>query len=96
MTALCPYGDAGCPDNEGDYDIVFPEPMSGTSGAGYKVRVAQMDDETKVDCSDGFYLIASDGTPTEGPVGEAHIVVTSPAEGDLAIAGDEYTVEVSR
>lgn len=38
VTALCPYGEDGCPDNEGDYDIVMPEPMTGTSGSGYKVR----------------------------------------------------------
>ncbi len=38
VTALCPYGEDGCPDNEGDYDIVMPEPMGGVSGSGYKAR----------------------------------------------------------
>lgn len=60
MTALCPYAETGCPDNEGDYDIVMPEPMSGTSGSGYKVRVADVDDEESADCSDEFFLLASE------------------------------------
>lgn len=38
VTALCPYGEDGCPDNAGDYDITMPEPMSGMDGDGYKVR----------------------------------------------------------
>lgn len=38
VTALCPYGEDGCPDSEGDYDVVMPEPMEGKEGHGYKVR----------------------------------------------------------
>lgn len=38
VTALCPYGDDGCPDNEGDYDVEMPEPMNDAPGYGYKVR----------------------------------------------------------
>ena len=38
VTSLCPYGDSGCPDNEGDYDVTMPMPMAGTgTGAVYKV-----------------------------------------------------------
>lgn len=60
MTALCPYGEEGCPDNEGDYDVVMPEPMVDYTGAGYKVRVADVDNEEDADCSDEFTLLASD------------------------------------
>ena len=95
MTALCPYGESGCPDNEGDYDIVMPEPMSGTSGSGYKVRVMDVDDESSVDCSDDFYLLASEEAPVVGDMDGPSLVVTSPEEGDMAYAGEEYTVEVS-
>lgn len=94
MTALCPYGDTGCPDNEGDYDIVMPEPMNGLSGSGYKVRVMDVSNEGDSDCSDEFALLASSEAPTTvGP--DYSLVVTSPAEGDMAEAGEEYTVEVS-
>ncbi len=30
VTSLCPYGNSGCPDSQGDYDIIMPEPMAGT------------------------------------------------------------------
>jgi len=93
VTALCPYGETGCPDNEGDYDIVMPEPMSDATGSGYKVRVMQVSDESNVDCSDSFYLLASEDAPTVGEADGPSLVVTSPAEGDMAVAGDEYTVE---
>lgn len=98
MTALCPYGETGCPDNEGDYDVVMPEPMMGT-GSGkqgrYKVRVADVDDESLADCSDPFYLLPSDEAPQAGDADGPSLQVTSPKDGDMAIAGEEYTVEVS-
>lgn len=95
MTALCPYGATGCPDNEGDYDVVMPEPMYGTEGAGYKVRVMDVDDETEVDCSDEFYLMASEDAPEVGDDDEPTLVVTSPEDGDVAMAGETYTILVS-
>lgn len=58
-----------------------------------KVRVVDIDDEEDGDCSDEFYLMASDEVTTE--VSEDYfLTVTSPEEGDVAVAGDEYTVEV--
>lgn len=93
VTALCPYGESGCPDNEGDYDIVMPEPMSGTSGSGYKVRVMDVSDEGEMDCSDAFTLVASAEAPFDAE--DYSLTVTSPAAGDMAKAGEEYTVEVS-
>ena len=95
MTALCPYGESGCPDNEGDYDIVMPEPMDGTSGSGYKVRVMDADASgSGSDCSDEFYLMASDEAPVVGDTDGPYLFVTSPTDGDAAEAGEEYTIEV--
>ena len=94
VTALCPYGEEGCPDNEGDYDIVMPEPMKGTSGSGYKVRVMDIDDEEDADCSDEFTLMGSDEAPEVGDADGPSLEVTSPVEGDVAEACHEYTVEV--
>ena len=91
VTALCPYGESGCPDNEGDYDIVMPEPMGGVSGSGYKVRVMDVADEGSMDCSDAFTLIASTEASTSPD--DYSLTVTSPAAGDMAYAGEEYTVE---
>lgn len=93
LTALCPYADTGCPDSKGDYDIVMPEPMDGVSGSGYKVRVMDVSDESMMDCSDEFYLLASEEAPEVGDEEGPYLVVTSPAEGDVAMAGNEYTVE---
>ncbi|CAM9226123.1 unnamed protein product [Ascophyllum nodosum] len=92
VTALCPYGSTGCPDNDGDYDVVMPEPLMGTS-SGYKVRVMDVNDESDVDCSDEFYLLASEEAPMVGDEDGPSLVVTSPEEGDIAMAGGEYTVE---
>ena len=38
VTSLCPYGKSGCQDNEGDYDVVMPEPVAGAgTDPSYKV-----------------------------------------------------------
>lgn len=92
-TSLCPYGDTGCPDSTGDYDVVMPEPMMGTSGSGYKVMVTDMSDETESDCSDEFFLMAAGEAPTTGDTDGPFLTVTAPADGDVAIVGEEYTVE---
>ncbi|CAM9205054.1 unnamed protein product [Ectocarpus sp. 12 AP-2014] len=91
VTALCPYGDDGCPDTQGDYDVVMPEPMEGTS-SGYKVMVTDSSDESDMGCSGDFTLIASTDAPDATDMG-AYVTVTSPSAGDTAMAGGEYTVE---
>ncbi|CAB1104079.1 unnamed protein product [Ectocarpus sp. CCAP 1310/34] len=91
VTALCPYGADGCPDSAGDYDIIMPEPMSGTS-SGYKVMVKNAEDESDMGCSDDFTLIASEDAPEAGEMGYS-LTVTSPSDGDTAMAGEVYTVE---
>ncbi|CAN0190946.1 unnamed protein product [Pylaiella littoralis] len=93
VTALCPYGDDGCPDNEGDYDVVMPEPMNDAPGYGYKIGVAYAHDDSDSDCSDEFYLLPSEDAPDPAEATGPHIMVTSPASGDSAMAGEEYTVE---
>lgn len=94
VTALCPYGADGCPDNMGDYDVTMPDPMTGTSGDSYKIRVMNVADESQVDCSDEFYLMAEAEVPITAAIDGAYLIVTSPAEGDVAEPGGEYTVLV--
>lgn len=53
-----------------------------------------VDDEEDADCSDEFYLMAHAEAPTAGDADGPYVMVTSPAEGDSAEAGEEYTVEV--
>lgn len=60
------------------------------------MRVADVDGEEDSDCSDEFYLLASDEAPGVGDANGPYLIVTSPAEGDKADAGEEYTVEVGR
>lgn len=69
VTALCPDGKEGCPDNEGDYDVFELQPMSGTSGSGYKVHVMDVSIEGVSDCSHGFYLSGSPEAPAAGDAG---------------------------
>ena len=89
----------GCPDSAGDYDVLMPEPTAGTSNinGGYKIRVADINDEESVDCSEPFTLLPSSAetsTTTGGEVDGSNLVVTSPMDGDMAAACMEYTVEV--
>lgn len=58
-----------------------------------KVRVAEVDDG-EADCSGEFYLMASDEAPTFPDPETYYMVVTSPEDGDVAMVGEEYTVEV--
>lgn len=93
VTSLCPYGETGCPDSAGDYDVVMPEPMTSSSYTGYKIRVADINDEESMDCSEVFTLLPSEETPIAGEADGPALVVTSPMDGDMAEACMEYTVE---
>lgn len=73
----------------------MPEPLSGVSGSGYKVRVTEVGVVEDTDCSDEFYLMASEEAPLSGDENGPYLIVTSPVEGDTAVAGEEYTVEVN-
>ncbi|CAM9427894.1 unnamed protein product [Ascophyllum nodosum] len=71
----------------------MPEPMSGTSNTGYKIRVEDINDEESVDCSEPFTLLPSELTPIAGEADGPVLVVTSPMDDDMAEACMEYTVE---
>lgn len=71
----------------------MPQPLNNTSGSGYKIRVEDVADESDYDCSDEFYLIGTDDYEDMSDTEEPSLEVTSPAMGDVAMAGDEYTVE---
>lgn len=77
------------------YDIVMPEPAYGTSW-GYKVGVtiAAADGSLTPSCSQEFRLMASDDVPGFGEAGTPYLMVTSPSEGDFAVASEDYTVGV--
>lgn len=94
MAALC-TDERGCNDIMGNYDVVMPEPLGGVSGTGYKVRVMDVADESLVDCSAEFILVASDEAPAVGDADGPHLEVLTPQDGDMAFAGGDYTVEVS-
>ncbi|CAM9425643.1 unnamed protein product, partial [Laminaria digitata] len=93
VAALCTDRESGCSDFRGNYDVVMPEPIGGVSGSGYKVRVMDVADETNVDCSAEFVLVASDEAPSVGDANGPSLFVISPEDGDMALAGGEYTVE---
>ena len=89
VTALCPYEEEGCVDFHGDYDVVLPQPLIMESGPGYKIGVLGVGDES-FGCSEEFSLIRSEDVP-EG--NDYSLNVTAPVFGDIAIIGEEYTVE---
>lgn len=91
VTALCPYGENGCPDSTGDYDIVFPEPMTVyAKRSRYRIGVLGIEDGS-FGCSEEFTLLA------EGEVAkhsdEYFLNVTAPVDGDEVVAGHMYDVE---
>lgn len=94
VAELCPFGDEGCPDTDGDYDVVLPEPLNYETSEGYQIFVADAHDPSVFACSADFTLMASKQAPVVGDKNGPHLAVTSPAEGDAALAGNQYTVKV--
>lgn len=89
---LC-HAEYGCLDDEGGtFDAVMPQPTGGPGG--YKVRVMNAVDEAVAGCSSEFSLVAPDKALSGRRPGKSYLKVTSPAKGDLALSGEEYTVEV--
>lgn len=74
----------------------MPEPVGGISWGGYKVRVTNPTSSTATLCSDEFRLVSSDDALALGKFGRPFVEVVSPQRGDLALVGEEYTVQVSR
>lgn len=93
VTALCPYGTTGCLDNEGDYDIIMPEPPHKTQ-RNYKVQVFDLV-SGQSGCSHAFSLVPETEVPTRDDPDGPFLSVVSPMENDGAVAGETYTVEVS-
>lgn len=93
---LCPEGELGCGrDADGGYDVTMPEPLGGVSGSGYRVRITQVGySPERVRCSDNFYLVSADELPVLGYGEGPSIAVVSPTADSVAVAGNEYTVEV--
>lgn len=56
--------------------------------------MANAKDEDDYGCSEGFSLLASSQAPMVGDDGY-YLEVTSPSKDDVAMAGEEYTIEVS-
>lgn len=57
--------------------------------------VKNADDESDMGCSDDFTLIASEDAPEAGDMGYS-LTVTAPSDGNTAMAGEVYTVEVRK
>lgn len=89
LASMCPEGDAGCAADEGGYEVVMPEPI--IPGNGYRVRISRVGDG-EARCSGDFYLMPSEDALGSPP----SISILSPTADSVALAGEEYTVEVSR
>ena len=98
MAALCDYAGGGCSvDAAGEYDVVLPEPPhvddDGNGEGQFKISVTMAG---ATSCSAAFSLVSSTDAPQSGDHGGPFLEVISPMEGDGAVAGEDYTVEVCR
>ena len=71
----------------------MPEPIAGNSGDGYRVRITEVGTD-KFRCSQDFYLMSSVDAALLGAAGGATMDVVVPTSDSIAVAGEEYTVEV--
>ncbi|AAK14577.1 unnamed protein product [Ectocarpus sp. 4 AP-2014] len=92
VTALCPYGERGCPDSTGDYDVVLPEPATDLPDSTYRIGVLGVEDGS-FGCSDKFTLTTEQATSKDPD--KYFLSVTAPADGDVAVIGDTYEVQFS-
>lgn len=91
VTALCPYGEHGCTDSTGDYDVVLPEPLANLPQSGYRIGVWDIEnegDDGVGGCSPPFTLLREEDVSQR-----ADLNVTAPVDGDVAFIGDSYDVE---
>ena len=88
VASLCPQG-GSCMDETGDHDVIMPHPQPNVSEDGYVIGVKGVYD-TEYGCSSSFRLITEEDIPDTN---EYSLNVTSPVDGDVAIAGEQYTVE---
>lgn len=88
------------PATNGNAEVTFPEPLNGISSSGYRVRITEVGGgPLDFACSEDFVLRSSyESQHTVGEewvLGDPSIMVVSPFEGSVALAGEPYTVEVS-
>lgn len=84
----------------GNAEVTFPEPLNDMTSSGYRVRVTEVGGgPLDFACSEDFILQSSHeaqhAVGEEWVLGDPSILVVSPFEGAVALAGDTYTVEVS-
>eukprot|EP00752_Nemacystus_decipiens_P006737 g6056.t1 len=89
---VCSEDDSECMSQEDrSSQITLPEPVAGHSNNGYRVRIAEVGTDN-FRCSEDFYLMASADAPAPGEPGGPTMAVVSPNAGDMAVAGEVYTV----
>ncbi|CAM9630274.1 unnamed protein product, partial [Sphacelaria rigidula] len=93
LDPLCPEAEGCAQNTNGGYEVVMPEPLSGVSSNGYRVRIAEVGGQARVRCSDDFYVMASADVAELGEAGGASIEILSPTADDVAVSGEEYTVQ---
>lgn len=76
--------------------MIMPIPDSERTSWGYKIRVTDGRSSPTSGCSEEFTLVPHPDTLSAEELEEAFLFVTSPVEGDLAVAGEAYTIEVRR
>lgn len=97
VAELCDYDqNRGCHHIFGELDVTMPEPQKKVHDGMYKVKVTDADESWNSGCSGAFSLRSAEDTPEHGDPDGAYIDVVSPMEADGAVAGEEYTVEVSQ
>ncbi|CAN0304757.1 unnamed protein product, partial [Ectocarpus sp. 12 AP-2014] len=90
VTSLCPYGERGCPDSTGDYDVVLPEPATDLPDSAYRIGVLGVEDGS-FGCSDKFTLTTEEAASKNADT--YFLVVTAPLDGDVAVIGRTYDVQ---
>ncbi|CAM9817657.1 unnamed protein product, partial [Sphacelaria rigidula] len=95
LDPLCPEAEGCVQDTNGGHEVVMPEPSSGVSSNGYRVRIAEVGGQARVRCSDDFYLMSSADVGELGEPGGASIEILFPTVDDVAVSGEEYTFDFS-
>lgn len=88
VTMMCKQ-DEGCVDRSGDYDVVIPAPLQYLPQSGYVIGVKGSNDDVYA-CSDEFRIITEEEVSVTS---EYSLNVTAPLDGDIAVAGHEYTLQ---
>ena len=93
MANLCVNDPEGCATADFSHEVMMPMPVRGRTSWGYKIRVTDGRSSPNSGCSDEFTLVPHLDMLSKKELEEPFLLVTSPVEGDLAVAGEDYTVE---